>query len=520
MSHLQKAERRASGLGQLWWGSLPLRVLFTTVAASFLVLVLAGLLLMQQARSSIVETKRDASVTEATGIHNFMTEQLRLPESRSFAVYEQLTNLAEQAQQQAGQYKVVIEGPAGAILSGGITWESVPAVLQKQVSDSDKMFITPTEVVFTEAIPNEPGWAVGTTLIDSAGERFPVYYIFPMTNEVATLKALQRAVVVTGLALLGALAAIAYLVTVQVVRPVRRASQTARRLASGNLGERMAVRGTDDIATLAVSMNDMAEDLAARIQELESLSLVQRRFVSDVSHELRTPMTTIRMAADVLYDSRDDFEPRPRRTVELMSTQIDRFDSLLADLLEISRYDAGAAVLDLDEVDLLILVESEVDAQRDFAARQGIRMRVHSSGPATAQMDSRRIRRILRNLLTNAIEHGDSRPIDITVASDANAVAVAVRDRGAGFLPSESGLVFERFWRADPSRNRVVGGTGLGLAIALEDARLHRGWLSAWGRPGRGAQFRLTLPRDGLHPLLGSPLPVIPTDVDARRTTT
>ncbi|MGO1384566.1 MAG: MtrAB system histidine kinase MtrB [Arachnia sp.] len=499
---------------------MPLRVLFTTVAASFLVLVLAGLLLVQQARSSIVETKKNAAITEAQGIHNFMREQLRLPESRSVALYEQLNRLVFQAQEQAGQYKVIIEGPAGAILSGGITSESVPTSLQESVQDSDGMYVTRTSVVYSDNTASEPGWAVGTTLVDSSGERFPIYYIFPMTNEVATLTALQRAVTVTGLALLGALAAVAYLVTVQVVTPVRRASQTARRLASGNLEERMRVRGTDDIASLAVSMNDMAADLAARIRELETLSLVQRRFVGDVSHELRTPMTTIRMAADVLHESRHDFEPQSRRTVELMSTQIDRFDSLLADLLEISRFDAGAAVLSLDEVDMVPLVISEVEAQQDFAKRLGIELRVHSDGPASAQMDSRRIRRILRNLLTNAIEHGDAHPIDITVGSDAHAVAVAVRDRGVGFQASESALVFARFWRADPSRNRVVGGTGLGLAIALEDARLHRGWLTAWGRPGHGAQFRLTLPRDPLYALMGSPLPVIPTDIEARRKTT
>ena len=168
-------------------------------------------------------------------------------------------------------------------------------------------------------------------------------------------------------------------------------------------------------------------------------------------------------------------------------------------------------------MDLVPLVESEVEAQRSFADRQGIELRLHAEGPAIAQMDSRRIRRILRNLLTNAIEHGEGRPIDVTVATDAHAVAVAVRDRGVGFQASESSLVFGRFWRADPSRNRVVGGTGLGLAIALEDARLHKGWLTAWGRPGRGAQFRLTIPRDSGFVLMGSPLPVIPTDVEARR---
>ena len=98
------------------------------------------------------------------------------------------------------------------------------------------------------------------------------------------------------------------------------------------------------------------------------------------------------------------------------------------------------------------------------------------------------------------------------MASD-EAVAIAVRDHGVGMTAAESGLVFDRFWRADPSRGRRVGGTGLGLSISLEDARLHGGWLNAWGRPGLGAQFRLTVPRRAGEQLRGSPWPVIPPDL-------
>jgi len=119
--------------------------------------------------------------------------------------------------------------------------------------------------------------------------------------------------------------------------------------------------------------------------------------------------------------------------------------------------------------------------------------------------------------LTNAIDHGEGRPIDVTIASDEEAVAVTVRDHGIGFEAELSGRVFDRFWRADPSRARAAGGTGLGLAISLEDARLHRGWLSAWGRPGKGAQFRLTLPRGPEVTLNSSPLPIIPVDLDSRK---
>ncbi|WP_130874141.1 MtrAB system histidine kinase MtrB [[Pseudopropionibacterium] massiliense] len=511
-------ERGRRKLTRLWWSSLPLRILLTTFTASCAVLVLAGVLLVQQATAGIVATKRTASIREAVGMHHFMQGQLQNPERLGTATYEQLSRLVELAGAQAAQYLVIVEGPASVLSSSsGIGLDSVPPELRRQVTGREGMYIAATRVVMAGEGAGQPGLVVGTTLITSAGERFPVYYVFPMTSEVTTLRDIQRAVYTTGAALLLGLTAIAYLVTLQVVRPVRKAGRTARRLASGQLDERMPVRGTDDLASLALSMNEMASDLQQRIRELETLSTVQRRFVSDVSHELRTPMTTIKMASDLLHEERGGLPPDVRRTVELMNTEIERFNSMLADLLEISRFDAGAAVLDLDEVDVGTLVASEVQAQETFANSQGSELRLHVEGVASAQLDSRRIRRIVRNLLTNAIDHGEGRPIDVTVASDEEAVAVTVRDHGIGFQAELSSRVFDRFWRADPSRARAAGGTGLGLAISREDARLHRGWLSAWGRPGSGAQFRLTLPRNPEVTLSSSPLPVIPADLESRK---
>ncbi len=451
-------------------------------------------------------------------MHHFMQGQLQNPERLGTATYEQLSRLVELAGAQAAQYLVIVEGPASVLSSSsGIGLDSVPPELRQQVTGRDGMYIAATQVVISREEAGQPGVVVGTTLITSAGERFPVYYVFPMTSEVTTLRDIQRAVYTTGAALLLGLTAIAYLVTLQVVRPVRKAGRTARRLASGQLDERMPVRGTDDLASLAISMNEMASDLQQRIRELETLSTVQRSFVSDVSHELRTPMTTIKMASDLLYEERGELPPKVRRTVELMNTEIERFSSMLADLLEISRFDAGVAALELDEVDLGTLVASEVQAQETFAHSQGSELRLHLDGAASAQLDARRIRRIVRNLLTNAIDHGEGRPIDVTVASDEEAVAVTVRDHGIGFQAELSSRVFDRFWRADPSRARAAGGTGLGLAISREDARLHRGWLSAWGRPGLGAQFRLTLPRNPEVILSSSPLPIIPADLDFQK---
>ena len=451
-------------------------------------------------------------------MHHFMQGQLQNPERLGTATYEQLSRLVELAGAQAAQYLVIVEGPASVLSSSsGIGLDSVPPELRQQVTGRDGMYIAATQVVISREEAGQPGVVVGTTLITSAGERFPVYYVFPMTSEVTTLRDIQRAVYTTGAALLLGLTAIAYLVTLQVVRPIRKAGRTARRLASGQLDERMPVRGTDDLASLAISMNEMASDLQQRIRELETLSTVQRSFVSDVSHELRTPMTTIKMASDLLYEERGELPPKVRRTVELMNTEIERFSSMLADLLEISRFDAGVAALELDEVDLGTLVASEVQAQETFAHSQGSELRLHLDGAASAQLDARRIRRIVRNLLTNAIDHGEGRPIDVTVASDEEAVAVTVRDHGIGFQAELSSRVFDRFWRADPSRARAAGGTGLGLAISREDARLHRGWLSAWGRPGLGAQFRLTLPRNPEVTLSSSPLPIIPADLDSQK---
>jgi two-component system sensor histidine kinase MtrB len=323
----------------------------------------------------------------------------------------------------------------------------------------------------------------------------------------------QQATLATGAFLLAGLGVVMYLMTIQVLRPVRAARLAAERLAAGHLDDRMAVAGAEDLAGLARSMNHMAAELEHKVSELEDLSTVQQRFVSDVSHELRTPLTTIRMASEVLYAHREQFDTTSGRSAELLSAELDRFESLLADLLEISRFDAGAAKLSLEVVDLQVLVTEEIAAQQPLANRAGSTLLLEGDGNCMAEVDGRRIRRILRNLITNAIEHGEGEPITVSVRGDVDAVAVAVRDHGVGFSVAEGGQVFNRFWRADPSRGRRIGGTGLGLSISLEDARLHGGWLTAWGRPGEGAQFRLTVPRASGGKLKGSPLPAIPAEV-------
>jgi len=259
----------------------------------------------------------------------------------------------------------------------------------------------------------------------------------------------------------------------------------------------MPIKSNDEIASLGTSFNDMASSLQTQILRLENLSLVQQRFVSDVSHELRTPLTTLRMASDVVHSARNNFDPSVARSAELLAAQIDRFDRLLEDLLEVSRFDAEVAVLESVKFDISELIERCIADLSLVAKERGAEIDFSSTGYAVMiEADSRRVERILRNLINNAIEYSDSKPVQVKIVESQGTIAVGVRDHGIGLEAEAAFRVFDRFWRADPSRARVRGGTGLGLSIALEDARLHNGELEAWGRPGKGAHFVLTLPKE------------------------
>jgi two-component system sensor histidine kinase MtrB len=358
-----------------------------------------------------------------------------------------------------------------------------------------------------------PGLVIGQQVAIPLAGPYELYFVFSLQQEQETLDSVQRVLALGGAALVVLVGGVAYVVTRLVVAPVRQAAQVAVRLADGDLHERMEVHGEDELARLARSFNDMAGSLQHQIERMEELSRLQRRFVSDVSHELRTPLTTIRMAAEVLYEARQSFDPSISRSAELMTMQLDRFEALLADLLEISRFDAGAAALESAPADVRTIVDRIVDFALPLAEARGSRVRTYfPDTPCMAEVDTRRVERIMRNLVVNAVEHGEGRPIDVRLAADADALAVVVRDHGVGLRPQDAERVFDRFWRADPARARTTGGTGLGLAISLEDAHLHGGTLEVWGQPGDGASFRLTLPRRAGSVVTRSPLPLMPDD--------
>ena len=520
---------RAEDLRFRWRRSLQLRVVTTTLALSALVIAVLGFFLTQQISDGLLlnkEKSATAQVSQGLTVAESNPNLNKAPTSTAIAndfVYPVAQELQD-ASGNSSSYDVVIEVrgdrdyPAYIRgVAGGVKPASIPAALAASVqseqarSESGKVFYAPTMIVSTLGRGSQPGLAVGTPL----GNSYQLYYLFPMTQEQQTLQLVQRTLVGAGLALIVLLALIASLVTRWVVIPVRHAAQAAHRLSDGRLSERMRVRGADDLAALATSFNDMAASLQDKLRELEELSQLQRQFVSDVSHELRTPLTTIKMAADVLLEAKDSFDAAGARSAELLQGQLDRFQELLEDLLEISRYDANAATLDPDAVDISDIARRAADDAQQLAERRGCRIEFRlPAEPCMADADRRRIERILRNLLVNAVEHGEGNDVILTVAGDRDAVAVAVRDHGVGLKPGQDQLVFDRFWRADPARARTTGGTGLGLAIALEDAQLHGGWLQAWGMAGKGSVFRLTIPRKAGQKLVGSPLPLVPDDTD------
>ncbi len=358
-----------------------------------------------------------------------------------------------------------------------------------------------------------PGLLITQEVTIPGAGQFQLYYLGDLSEQQDTLDFVQNSMLVAALVLVVLVGAVAWIVTRLVVTPVRTGAEVARLIADGDLDERMPVHGNDEIAVLGESFNDMADTLQHQIQQMERLSVLQRQFVSDVSHELRTPLATIRAAADLIYDAREDLDPVTARSAELLNSQAERFDSLLSDLLEISRYDAGAAALVAKPIDVGAIVTSVVESVSMVAAQMSTHIVVHApSSPVMADVDRVRITRIVRNLVVNAIEHGEQKPIDVYVASNAEAVAVSVRDHGVGMTEEQVEHVFDRFWRADPARKRTLGGSGLGLAISLEDAHLHNGWLQVWGKPGEGSCFRLTIPRRPDQEITSSPLPLPPRD--------
>lgn len=354
-----------------------------------------------------------------------------------------------------------------------------------------------------------PGVLVGSAIAIPAVGDYELYVAYSFAESEQTLTLIMQVLWIAGLALIILVGVISWFIGRLVVGPIKVTAETSQKIASGDLSARVPEVGEDVLSVLAHNFNEMARSMQRQVTNLEDLSNMQQRFVSDVSHELKTPLTTIRLVSDFLYDKREQFDPAVLESVNALHSGVDRFQGLLADLLEISRYDAGTVRLDLEPTTMVRLVEDVVDSLQSIADERGSVVVIDApGGHGDVLVDPRRVRRIVTNLVANALEHGEGKPIRIEIDSTREAIAIVVDDHGVGMTAEQVTQVFDRFYRADPARQRTIGGTGLGLAISLEDARIHNGTIDVWAQPGAGARFRLTLPRKPSQKWLESPLPL------------
>ena len=376
----------------------------------------------------------------------------------------------------------IIEVPDrnGTLVSGSTNAEfgldSVPATLQRQVQAGNP-------AVMRADINGQPTLAIGLP-IPSLGAHY--YELVSLQDIEDTLNALTTVLIFTmaGTTALGIL--LGWWVSRRVLRPLGAAGLAAEAIARGRLGTRLDESPDPDLEVLVESFNHMAAALESRIDQ-------DARFASDVSHELRSPLMTLSASMEVIEARRDEVPDGPLRSaIDLMSADLARFQQLVEDLLEISRYDAGAVRLELSEVPIVELVEAVVASQR-----LDIPIDV-SPGLANTlvRVDKRRLSRVLANLLDNAKKYGEGASrIQIDLVDDR--VRLAVEDNGPGVPESDRQVVFNRFSRGVTAGRRSTGseGVGLGLALVSEHLRLQGGDVWVEDRPdGKpGARFVVDL---------------------------
>ncbi|GLW07367.1 two-component sensor histidine kinase [Microtetraspora sp. NBRC 13810] len=272
----------------------------------------------------------------------------------------------------------------------------------------------------------------------------------------------------------------------RVLLPVRRLGAAARALGAGKLDTRLPVRGQDELAKLTATFNETASALEKSVTELRSLEAISRRFVADVSHELRTPLAAMTAVTDMLLEEAEHLPDDSAQAVRIVVHEVSRLRVLVEHLIEASRFDAGTATLNTEQVSI-------ADAVCDCLEVRGWSdsVRVNVSEGLSFSLDPRRFDVIMANLVGNALRHG-AQPVVVTARGTANGLEVKVRDHGKGIAPEALPHVFDRFFKGGAGRARSDG-SGLGLSIARANAQLHGGTISV--RPQRpGTLFTVWLP--------------------------
>jgi two-component system, OmpR family, sensor histidine kinase MtrB len=363
----------------------------------------------------------------------------------------------------------------------------IPAQLREAMRDSEQM-------LFQRISRNAPILVVGVPVLitDENFQRHSsgvvVYGWRAMDNEERQIEAIagngwRTAAIAIPLAVV-----VAWLAAGAVLRPVRQVRDAARSLARGDLSTRLPVRGSDELAELVRTFNETAASLEASIGEMRRMEADARRFVADVSHELRTPLAAMTAVNEVLDEDGAQLPGDAGTAARLVSDETRKLALLVEDLIEISRFDSGAARLDRQSIDLGELIAATLRSRQWTEQVQ-----VDAPPEIVAVVDPRRFDVIVANLVGNALRHGEP-PVVVRLWAEAGGIAVEVTDRGPGLPEEVLPWVFGRFYKADAARTRSEG-SGLGLSIALKNANLHGGTIEVDNRPDGGARFILWLPQ-------------------------
>ena len=373
----------------------------------------------------------------------------------------------------------IVDVPGGPVVSRedlAAALPTLPVDLRARVARGELAYAWTT-------LAGRPSLVVGGRA-GGAGPAF--YFVHDAAALDAALAQLRTALIVGTVILILLALLVARVIARGVLAPVEAAGRAAERIERGDLTARVPVTSDDEFGTWAERFNRMAAALADTIDRLETAEARNRAFVADVAHELRTPLAALVAEASILREHLGDLPVESRRAGELLVADVGRMRTLVDDLMEVSRFDAGAEQVACEPVDLVGLVHSVAAARLPAAA-------LHlPDRPLVIETDPRRLERILGNLLDNAREHAPDAPVDVTLAVDGDEISLAVADGGPGVPPDRLQRIFERFFKADPSRHG--GSSGLGLAIAAEHAALLGGYLTAANLASGGLRIELRLP--------------------------
>ncbi|ELP68313.1 sensor histidine kinase [Streptomyces turgidiscabies] len=476
----------------------PLRGLRGRLLVAFLLVagvatLTTGALTFREARTGVLQQSQDSVIAQFRDHVNTLAADLDFPPDQgrldTFAA-----RLARSEPSKNWRVLATYGGLSATSAPGDSFDELTPALRKAVAADRSTVFqrvTTRGSPALVVGLPVTYGTAAKPTS-DLSG--LGVFLTVPQTTEQAYVQALVPAVErATVLALVLAVL-LALLAARGVLRPVRELRRATRSIAEGHLDTRLAVNGSDELADLSHTFNETAAALEESVAELRRMEARARRFAADVSHELRTPLAAMSAVTDILDEDAAKLDPDTATAVRLISEETVKLARLVEDLMEISRFDAGAAALHLDEIDLADSV------RRTLASRawlETVETQLPEPGAIRGRLDPRRLDVVVANLVGNALRHG-ARPVRLHLFAwedqdTGRRAVIEVRDSGPGIPDSVLPHVFDRFYKSDSARTRTEG-SGLGLAITAENVHLHGGTITAANGPHGGAVFTVELP--------------------------